>query len=68
MPPIQRPPQPGRPPRRAQREDSTLGDSFTFAGSDEERQRAQVQAQREFDERIEKERQGKDFNDEGKKW
>ncbi|PVI02085.1 hypothetical protein DM02DRAFT_318609 [Periconia macrospinosa] len=68
LPPIQRPPPPGRPPRRAQPEDSTIGDSFTFANSDEERQRAQEQAQREFDERLERERQGKDFNDEGRRW
>ncbi|CAI6240340.1 unnamed protein product [Periconia digitata] len=68
VPPIQPPPRPGRPPYRAQREQSTIGDSFTFAGSDEERQRGQEQAQREFDERLERERQGKDFSDENRRW
>lgn len=66
--PTQRPPPPRRSPYVAQREASTVGDSFTFAGSDEERQRAQEQAQREFDERLERERQGKDFSDNERKW
>jgi len=65
----QRPPPPTRtqPPHREQREGSTLGDSFTFAESDDERQRAQERAQREFDARLERERQGKDFTEE-RKW
>jgi hypothetical protein len=66
--PIQKRPSPGTPPYREQRENSTLGDSFTFAGSDEERAKGQEQAQKEFNERIERERQGQDFNDEGKRW
>lgn len=52
---------------REQREGSTLGDGFAFAESDEERKKAQERAQREFDARIERERQGKDFNEE-KRW
>ena len=36
-------------------------DSFSFSSSDEERQLARAEAQKEFDERIERERQGKDF-------
>lgn len=63
-------PQPRRtgPPHQDQRENSTLGDSFTFADSEDERRVAQEKAQREFDERIERERQGKDFNDNHKRW
>ncbi|KAF2691159.1 hypothetical protein K458DRAFT_412472 [Lentithecium fluviatile CBS 122367] len=56
-----------QPPHREQREVSTLGDSFAFAETDEERKRAQERAQREFDARLERERQGKDFNEE-KRW
>lgn len=48
--------------QRERKEGSTTGDGFAFE-SDEERKRAQ----REFDERIERERQGKDF-DEERKW
>ncbi|KAF2120776.1 hypothetical protein BDV96DRAFT_485177 [Lophiotrema nucula] len=55
------------PPQREQREGSTLGDSFTFAESDADRKRAQQKAQREFDARLEQERQGKDFNEE-RRW
>lgn len=57
------------PERREQREASTLGDSYSFVEGDEERNRERERAQREFDARIESERQGRDFNsDEGKKW
>lgn len=61
-------PQPGRrePPQRGP-PGSNLGDSFTFADTEEERRRAQERAQREFDAKIERERQGKDFNDE-RRW
>ncbi|KAL1646918.1 hypothetical protein SLS58_003054 [Diplodia intermedia] len=57
-----------RPTQREQRTGSTLGDSFTFSSSDEERQLAKAEAQRDFDDRIEKERSGADFNDGGKRW
>ncbi|ORY13692.1 hypothetical protein BCR34DRAFT_254852 [Clohesyomyces aquaticus] len=53
--------------REGQREGSTLGDSWAFAESDEERRRAQQRSQKEFDDRLERERQGKDYNDE-KRW
>jgi hypothetical protein len=70
--PGQRPSQPTRraePERREQRDSSTLGDSFTFVEGEEERKREKERAQREFDERIERERQGRDFtSDEGKRW
>lgn len=48
----------------------SLGDSFSFSSTDEERQLAQSEAQKEFDARVEKERQGKDFSDGqfGKRW
>ncbi|KAF2654390.1 hypothetical protein K491DRAFT_600964 [Lophiostoma macrostomum CBS 122681] len=54
-------------PHREQRDGSTLGDGFTFVESGDERKRAQEQAQSEFDQRIERERQGKDFNSE-RRW
>lgn len=51
-----------------QRQGSTLGDSFSFArGSDEERRREREKAQREFDERVERERRGEEFESE-RKW
>lgn len=71
-PPVQRPPQQSRraePERREQREGSTVGEAYTFVEGDEERRRERDRAQREFDERIERERQGRDFtSDEGKRW
>ncbi|KAF2035008.1 hypothetical protein EK21DRAFT_55505 [Setomelanomma holmii] len=68
--PGQRPLQPSRrePERREQRESSTLGDSYTFVADDEERKRERERAQQEFDARLERERQGRDFSDEGKRW
>jgi hypothetical protein len=69
--PGQRAPQQSRrePERREQREDSTLGDSFTFVEGDEERKRERERAQQEFDDRLERERQGRDFaSDENKRW
>jgi hypothetical protein len=70
--PGQRPPQQSRraePERREQREGSTLGDSYTFAEGDEERKRERERAQQEFDARLERERQGRDFSGEdGKRW
>lgn len=56
------------PAQKEQKEGSTLGDSFSFSSTDEERQLAKSEAQREFDERIERERSGGDFNDGRKKW
>ncbi|KAF2266763.1 hypothetical protein CC78DRAFT_106970 [Lojkania enalia] len=61
------PPRP-EPGRKEQNEDSTLVDSFTFSESDEERRIARERAQREFDARIERERQGKDFSDDQRRW
>jgi len=62
-------PQQAVPERKEQREGSTLGDSFSFVEGDEERNRERERAQQEFDARIEKERQGRDFNgDERKNW
>ena len=52
---------------REKQEGSTNADGFTFAESDDDRKRAQEQAQREFDRRLERERQGKNFNDE-RRW
>lgn len=70
--PLQRPQQPSHrtePERKEQKEGSTLGDSYTFVEDDEERKRERERAQQEFDARLERERQGKDFSsDEGKRW
>lgn len=50
-------------------EESTMGDSYTFVGGKDARDAEREQAQREFDERLERERQGRDFSDEsGKRW
>ncbi|KAK5136596.1 hypothetical protein LTR08_002610 [Meristemomyces frigidus] len=40
-----------------------LGDSFSFSSSDEERQLAKSEAQRDFDARIEREREGRSFDE-----
>jgi len=62
------PPQPGgRAAQRESQQGSTVGDSFSFSAADENRQLAKAEAQREFDARIERERQGQDF-DESKRW
>ncbi|KAF2856128.1 hypothetical protein T440DRAFT_384639 [Plenodomus tracheiphilus IPT5] len=70
--PGQRAPPPSRrpePERREQRETSTLGDSYTFVEGDDERKRAKQQAQQEFDARLERERQGRDFSsNDDKRW
>lgn len=70
--PSQRPPQDRsrrvQPELKEHREGSTLGDSYTFVEGDDERKRERERAQQEFDARIERERQGRDFSDEGKKW
>lgn len=55
--------------QREQRQVSTLGDSFSFSATEEERALAKSEAQKEFDARIERERQGKDFGSEGgRRW
>ncbi|EUC47445.1 hypothetical protein COCMIDRAFT_34979 [Bipolaris oryzae ATCC 44560] len=68
--PLQKPQrQSPRRPEPERREGSTLGDSYSFVGDEEERNRERERAQREFDARMERERQGKDFDgDEEKKW
>ncbi|KAJ4326118.1 hypothetical protein N0V94_000280 [Neodidymelliopsis sp. IMI 364377] len=54
---------------RQHAEGSTVGDNFTFAEGREQRDVERERAQREFDERLERERQGGDFNEGGgKKW
>jgi len=47
-----------------QKEGSTLGDSFSFSESDEQRQLARTEAQRDFDARMDREREGMDFGEE----
>ena len=53
--------------RQEQQEGSTSGDSFSFSSSDEEKGYAKAEAQKEFDERVEKERRGGDFSSDGRK-
>lgn len=50
--------------------DTTVGDSFNFSSSDAEREYARSEAQRDFDKRLEQERQGKSFDDgsSGRRW
>ncbi|KAF2842158.1 hypothetical protein M501DRAFT_389626 [Patellaria atrata CBS 101060] len=45
-------------------EGATSGDSFAFSTSEEDRQLAKAEAQREFDARVERERMGRDFSGE----
>jgi hypothetical protein len=74
--PLAQPPRPTDSGRRAVPErragsasESTVGDDFTFVEGREERMREKERAQREFDERLERERQGRDFSgDGGKRW
>ncbi|KAI4193710.1 MAG: hypothetical protein LQ346_003852 [Caloplaca aetnensis] len=55
--------------RKQQEVGSTAGDSFTFSSAAQERQLAKHEAQKEFDARVERERQGGGFNeDTGRKW
>ncbi|KAF2094610.1 hypothetical protein NA57DRAFT_46441 [Rhizodiscina lignyota] len=56
--------------QREQSQGSTLGGSFSFSSAEEERQLAKTEAQKEFDARIERERQGKDFGGDArsKRW
>jgi hypothetical protein len=50
-------------------EGSTVGDDFTFVEGREARDVEREKAQREFDERLERERRGGDFNEQGsRKW
>ncbi|KAM0804515.1 hypothetical protein BDR22DRAFT_969841 [Usnea florida] len=57
----------GRGARQEQEEGETLGDSFSFSSSDEEKGYAKAEAQKEFDERVEKERRGGDFGGDGRR-
>lgn len=53
---------------RQNAEGATVGDNFTFAEGKEQRDVERERAQREFDERLERERQGGDFNEGSKRW
>ncbi|KAK4544347.1 hypothetical protein LTR36_004238 [Oleoguttula mirabilis] len=46
-------------------DNSSLGDSFSFSSNDEDRQLAKSEAQRDFDARIEREREGRNFDEKG---
>jgi hypothetical protein len=48
--------------QKEQRQESTIGDSFAFSKSEEERTYAKEEAQKEFDARVERERRGGDFS------
>ncbi|KAL8752492.1 MAG: hypothetical protein Q9199_005705 [Rusavskia elegans] len=55
--------------KKEQQEGSTTGDSFAFSSDDEQRQLARDEAQNEFDAKVERERQGGNFNENrGKRW
>lgn len=55
---------------KASSDGTSSADSFTFSKTEEERNLAQVEAQKEFDARVEKERRGGDFSGGGdqKRW
>ena len=53
--------------QREQQQDPTQGDGFSFSNSEEERHLAKTEAQQDFDARLERERQGGDFNTEGRR-
>jgi hypothetical protein len=48
--------------QKEQRQGATLGESYTYSKTDEERNYAKDEAQKEFDARIEEERRGGDFS------
>lgn len=48
--------------QKEQRQGSTVGDSFAFSKSEEERAYAKEEAQKDFDARVERERAGGDFS------
>lgn len=54
-----------RPTQQQSRSSADSGDSFAFSQGDEDKQLAQSEAQKDFDARIERERSGKDFEDQG---
>jgi len=52
-------------------ENAPFNDSFSFSSSDEERQLAKSEAQKDFDKRLDQERAGRDFHERGgggKRW
>lgn len=49
-----------------QKEGSTVGESYTFSGSEVEKAEARAQSQKEFDDRLDRERQGRDFSDDSR--
>lgn len=60
---------PARGPQQEQQEEgSTAGDSFSFMSSEEEKQLARDEAQKQFDERVDKERRGGEFSDGRRRW
>ena len=60
--PIARRPQRRDRMQQEQQEGSTSGESYTFSSSDSERAYAKDEAQKHFDERVEQERRGEDFD------
>lgn len=53
----------GKPVQPARRDTSSSGDSFSFSSTDEDRQLAKAEAQKDFDSRIERERSGEEFEE-----
>lgn len=54
--------------QREQQSGSTGGDAFAFERGDQERNRERQQAQKEFDQRLERERRGEDFGSAEGRW
>lgn len=56
-------------PEQGSQREGNLGDPYNFGESEEDRAREKKQAQQEFDARLERERQGRDFESgENKRW
>jgi hypothetical protein len=49
--------------KQTERQGAMVGDSFAFSSTDEERQLAKEEAQKDFDARVERERQGRNFEE-----
>lgn len=52
--------------RRSRGQEEQGGDAFSFSSSEEDKQTAKYEAQKDFDARIEQERSGKNFD--SKRW
>ncbi|EME40994.1 hypothetical protein DOTSEDRAFT_82475 [Dothistroma septosporum NZE10] len=59
---------PGQSSMKNSRDASSTGDSFMFSQAEEDRQLPRVEQQKQFDQRVEREREGKDFESQTGGW